>query len=168
MCMGPWKKHATEYYECSKYQANPQEYSQTKSNLAREALKRYLHYYGRVSGWGSLHHVCVCVSLRFHLQWHNHDKSLKLEEDLLQQLNDKIEAKVREGQSSWIDWQYIVEAAKHLTKVREGRGHGRPCHHPCPVSLPCVQCRYTLKYTYPYAYYMEAGPRKTLVGCVCC
>ena len=32
--------------------------------------------------------------------------------------------------------------------------------------VPCVQCRYTLKYTYPYAYYMEAGPRKTLVGCM--
>lgn len=118
MCMGSWKKHATEYYECSKYQANPQEYTQTKANLAREALKKYLHYYGR---------------------WHNHDKSLKLEEELLQQLNEKIAAKVSEGQSSWIDWQYIVDAAKHLTK-----------------------CRYTLKYTYPYAYYMEAGPRKTL------
>lgn len=25
------------------------------------------------------------------------------------------------------------------------------------------QCRYTLQYTYPYAYYMESGPRKKLV-----
>ena len=66
MCMGSWKKHATEYYECSKYQANPQEYTQTKANLAREALKKYLHYYGRVSGRDGrvsgrvlLHHVCT-------------------------------------------------------------------------------------------------------------
>lgn len=29
-------------------------------------------------------------------------------------------------------------------------------------SLP-LQCRYTLQYTYPYAYYMESGPRKKLV-----
>jgi hypothetical protein len=27
-----------------------------------------------------------------------------------------------------------------------------------------VQCRYTLQYTYPYAYYMESGPRKKLVS----
>lgn len=26
-----------------------------------------------------------------------------------------------------------------------------------------LQCRYTLQYTYPYAYYMESGPRKKLV-----
>lgn len=31
------------------------------------------------------------------------------------------------------------------------------------VSLFCFQCRYTLQYTYPYAYYMESGPRKKLV-----
>ena len=29
--------------------------------------------------------------------------------------------------------------------------------------IGCLQCRYTLKYTYPYAYYME-GPRKELVS----
>lgn len=27
----------------------------------------------------------------------------------------------------------------------------------------CFQCRYTLQYTYPYAYYMESGQRKQLV-----
>lgn len=26
------------------------------------------------------------------------------------------------------------------------------------------KCRYTLQYTYPYAYYMESGPRKKLVS----
>lgn len=29
-----------------------------------------------------------------------------------------------------------------------------------PSSL--AKCRYTLQYTYPYAYYMESGPRKKL------
>ena len=47
----------------------------------------------------------------------------------------------------------------------------------CLVSLCCpggdlflflsLQCRYTLQYTYPYAYYMESGPRKKLVRLVC-
>lgn len=41
---------------------------------------------------------------------------------------------------TWIDWQYLLDAALLLAK-----------------------CRYTLQYTYPYAYYMEAGSRKTLV-----
>ena len=41
---------------------------------------------------------------------------------------------------TWIDWQYLLDAALLLAK-----------------------CRYTLQYTYPYAYYMEPGSRKTLV-----
>lgn len=39
-----------------------------------------------------------------------------------------------------IDWQCLLDAARLLAR-----------------------CRYTLQYTYPYAYYMEAGPRKELV-----
>lgn len=48
---------------------------------------------------------------------------------------------VMESSGTWIDWQYLIDAANLLAK-----------------------CRYTLKYTYPYAYYMESGPRKELVG----
>lgn len=40
---------------------------------------------------------------------------------------------------TWIDWQYLLDAA-HLLK----------------------KCRYTLQYTYPYAYYMEKCARKQL------
>lgn len=42
---------------------------------------------------------------------------------------------------TWIDWQYLMDAAALLAK-----------------------CRYTLQYTYPYAYYLEPGPRKELVS----
>lgn len=48
---------------------------------------------------------------------------------------------VMESEGTWIDWQYLLDAANLLAK-----------------------CRYTLKYTYPYAYYMEAGSRKELVS----
>ena len=48
--------------------------------------------------------------------------------------------KVMSGSGTWIDWQYLFDAAKLLAK-----------------------CRYTLQYTYPYAYYMELCPRKQLV-----
>lgn len=42
---------------------------------------------------------------------------------------------------TWIDWQHLYVAASLLAR-----------------------CRYTLQYTYPYAYYMESGPRKALVN----
>lgn len=116
--MGPWNRHATEYYECSKYKNDPDKFEKSSMSQARSALKKYLHYYGR---------------------WDNHDKSPQLEQELLQQLNEKITAKVNEGKSSWIDWQFLLDAARQLTK-----------------------CRYTLKYTYPLAYYLEGGPRKAL------
>lgn len=43
------------------------------------------------------------------------------------------------GEGTWIDWQYLWDSAKLLKR-----------------------CRYTLQYTYPYAYYMDNGPRKEL------
>lgn len=43
------------------------------------------------------------------------------------------------NRGTWIDWQYLFAAAALLAK-----------------------CRYTLQYTYPYAYFMEPGPRKEL------
>src|SRR6267154_2561628 len=43
------------------------------------------------------------------------------------------------NESTWIDWQYLCDAATLLAK-----------------------CRYTLQYTYPYAYFMDFGPRKSL------
>lgn len=43
------------------------------------------------------------------------------------------------GEGTWIDWQYLWDAARLLKR-----------------------CRYTLQYTYPYAYYMDVGPRKEL------
>ena len=87
---------------------------------AREALKKYLHYYER---------------------WENHSKSLQLEQQTLDRLKTRINEKVMKGlnSSTWIDYQYLFVAATLLAK-----------------------CRYTLQYTYPYAYYMEPSSRKDL------
>ena len=52
-----------------------------------------------------------------------------------------VQEKVMGGSGTWIDWQYLFDAAKLLAK-----------------------CRYTLQYTYPYAYYIEPCPRKELVS----
>lgn len=118
MCMGDWSSHGSEYYECSRWREHPNIAYESAHTQAREALKKYLHYYER---------------------WENHSKSLKLEEQTLAALRTRINQKVMAGLGTWIDWQYLFTAAELLAK-----------------------CRYTLQYTYPYAYYMEPGPRKEL------
>ncbi|XP_062543223.1 potential E3 ubiquitin-protein ligase ariadne-2-like [Armigeres subalbatus] len=117
MCLGDWKAHGSEYYECSRYKENPNIAHESVHAQAREALKKYLHYYER---------------------WENHSKSLQLEEQTLDRMKTRINEKVMKGLGTWIDWQYLFDAAALLAK-----------------------CRYTLQYTYPYAYFME-GSRKDL------
>lgn len=58
MCLGDWKTHGSEYYECSRYKENPDIVNQSQQAQAREALKKYLFYFERV---GTL--FCSC-SLR--------------------------------------------------------------------------------------------------------
>lgn len=117
MCLGEWKVHGGEYYECSRYKENPG-VAADKCYQAREALKKYLFYFER---------------------WQTHANSLKLEEQEKQAIRKKIEDLVTNSKGTWIDWQYLLDATELLRK-----------------------CRYTLQYTYPYAYYMESGMRKDL------
>ena len=65
---------------------------------------------------------------------------MKLEAQTLEKIKNRITQKVMEGAGTWIDWQYLLDASALLAK-----------------------CRYTLQYTYPFAYYMESSPRKVLV-----
>lgn len=118
MCLGDWKSHGSEYYECSRYKENPNIANESVHAQAREALKKYLHYYER---------------------WDNHSKSFTLEQQTVDRLKTRINEKVMKGLGTWIDWQYLFNAATLLAK-----------------------CRYTLQYTYPYAYFMESGSRKVL------
>ena len=75
------------------------------------------------------------------LQWENHSNSLKLEEQEKADIKAKIESKVLAKEGTWIDWQYLLDATELLRR-----------------------CRYTLQYTYPYAYYLDRDPRKELVS----
>ena len=65
MCLGNWRTHGSEYYECSRsgfriqetfvtlpmfrYKENPNIANESAHAQAREALKKYLHYFERVS-----------------------------------------------------------------------------------------------------------------------
>uniref|UniRef100_A0A3Q3JLK9 RBR-type E3 ubiquitin transferase n=1 Tax=Monopterus albus TaxID=43700 RepID=A0A3Q3JLK9_MONAL len=106
------------FFDLYSYKENPDIVNQSQQAQAREALKKYLFYFER---------------------WENHNKSLQLEAQTYQRIQEKIQERVMNNLGTWIDWQYLHNAAKLLAK-----------------------CRYTLQYTYPYAYYMESGPRKKL------
>ena len=106
--------------------------------------------------------VRVCVYV---LQWANHDQSLKLEEATKEALLARIEEKVAAAEGTWIDWQYLLDAVALLRKVchtASSQAAAIECFPPSP-SLSSSQCRYTLKYTYPFAYYLE-GDGKPLVS----
>ena len=51
-----WKSHGSEYYECSRYKENPNIANESVLVQAREALKKYLFYFERVSI-----SFCVCA-----------------------------------------------------------------------------------------------------------
>jgi ariadne-2 len=129
-----WKTHGSEYYECSRFKENPAIANEAANVKARKALEKYLHYYER---------------------WENHNKSLQLEQQLTEKIRKRIEDKVcpvstspnhtihdqvNAHEGTWIDWQYLYDAATLLT-----------------------QCRYTLQYTYPFAFYLPPSPSRDLV-----
>lgn len=122
ICLNDWITHGTEYYECSRFKGDTKPKKSDDEHVkAREALKKYLFYYER---------------------WENHQRSLRLEEQTLEKIKARVQERVMQSSSTgstWIDWQYLLDAAALLAK-----------------------CRYTLQYTYPYVYYMESGPRKQL------
>ncbi|KAI6180250.1 RBR-type E3 ubiquitin transferase [Aphelenchoides besseyi] len=107
ICCQEWKSHGSSYYNCSKYN----DASENNKADARKALERYLHYFTR---------------------YENHQKSLKLERQLFERIKERINKKVNNHEGTWIDWQYLYDAAELLTRSR-----------------------YTLQYTYPFAYYLD-------------
>ena len=53
-----WMSHNNEYYNCSRYQSNPGIVKE-RVTTAREALKKYIFYYERVS----YNHLSIILSL---------------------------------------------------------------------------------------------------------
>ena len=122
MCLEKWDSHKG-YYECSRYKGTDEK----DKNHARQALKRYLFYYERVSHTHSHTHThthththweCFNVAFLPSLpQWANHNQSLKLEESTQQKILSRIDDKVAASSGTWIDWQYLIDAVDQLRKV---------------------------------------------------
>uniref|UniRef100_A0AC35UF80 RBR-type E3 ubiquitin transferase n=1 Tax=Rhabditophanes sp. KR3021 TaxID=114890 RepID=A0AC35UF80_9BILA len=72
-------------------------------------------------------------------RYHNHLLSRELEVEFEANLKIKIEQKIANKEGTWIDWEYLKDGADLL-----------------------LRARYTLIYTYVFAYYMEVGIHKSL------
>ena len=138
VCFVPKKSSSWQkliHFVC-RYKENPNIANESAHAQAREALKKYLHYFER---------------------WENHSRSMKLEAVTLETIKNWITEKVMSRCGTWIDWQYLFDAAKLLAKCRYVVQNWK-------LTLARIFIfRYTLQYTYPYAYYIEPCPRKELV-----
>ena len=76
----------------------------------------------------------------YYHRWINHSNSLKFEKAFKEQCQLKIHEKImNKGGGTLVDWEFFTEAVDTLTRAR-----------------------YTLQYTYPYAYYLEDNESKLL------
>lgn len=77
----------------------------------------------------------------YYHRWINHANSLKFEKAFKEQCALKIQEKImnKEG-GTLVDWEFLSEAVEYLTRAR-----------------------YTLQYTYPYAYYLEESDAKKML-----
>jgi len=76
--------------------------------------------------------------LHYYTRYTNHDQSLKLETEAKLKMEAKVKEMEKQGSNTWMDCQYLVEANEALH-----------------------ECRYALRYTYVYAFYLDkAGNHK--------
>jgi len=76
----------------------------------------------------------------YYHRWINHSNSLKFEKAFKEKCESRIQEKIMNGQcGTLVDWEFLMDAAHTLTKAR-----------------------YTLQYTYPFAYFLENNEAKLL------
>ncbi|KAJ3213366.1 hypothetical protein HDU67_002948 [Dinochytrium kinnereticum] len=110
VCLGPWADHGTQWYNCNRFEERNSVDARDAQAKSRQALERYLHYYNRYA---------------------NHEQSAKLDRDLYQKTELKMEEMQKSSELSWIEVQFLKKAVETL-----------------------VQSRMTLKWTYCFAYYL--------------
>tara|TARA_B100000767_G_scaffold211344_1_gene198495 strand:- start:315 stop:1001 length:687 start_codon:yes stop_codon:yes gene_type:complete len=70
--------------------------------------------------------------LHYYTRFTNHDQSLKMETEAKLKTEVKVKEMETQGSNTWMDCQYLVEANEALH-----------------------ECRYALRYTYVYAFYLD-------------
>ena len=156
VCSGPWKDHNGSYYSCNKF--DPEKDKETdggkQKDSSRVALERYLHYYTRFNN----HHNSLKFEVRAHRPRRRRGRSYERSHTAAiltptpsalsrrppcaprcsPQIDAKakMEAKIKEmeslGDNTWMDCLYLNEANEALH-----------------------ECRYALKFTYVFAFYLS-------------
>ncbi|TMW61508.1 hypothetical protein Poli38472_012699 [Pythium oligandrum] len=121
ICMEAWDKHGSGtggYYKCNRYEAQAA-LQDSDAARAKAELDRYLHYYQRYA---------------------NHSEAAKFAQRMREGTEARmIELQASNGDSSWIDVQFLNAATELL-----------------------IECRRVLKYTYVFGYYLPPGKEKNL------
>jgi len=111
ICSGPWSDHGTQWYTCNRFDEKAGVDARDSQAKSRQALERYLHYYNRYA---------------------NHEQSAKLDKELYEKTEKKMELVQQASDLSWIEVQFLKKAVETLTLARM-----------------------TLKWTYCFAYYLN-------------
>ncbi|KAJ3120863.1 hypothetical protein HK098_004200 [Nowakowskiella sp. JEL0407] len=111
VCQGPWAEHGTSWYNCNRFDEKNSIDARDQQALSRQALERYLHYYNRYA---------------------NHEQSAKLDKELYEKTEIKMDEMQKTSVLSWIEVQFLKKAVEVL-----------------------LQSRNTLKWTYSFAYYLK-------------
>ncbi|KAH6563825.1 hypothetical protein BSLG_006131 [Batrachochytrium salamandrivorans] len=110
VCMGPWSEHGTSWYSCNRFEEKGSVDARDAQTRSRVALERYLHYYNRYA---------------------NHDQSAKLDREMYEKMEKKMNHMQDSSELSWIEVQFLNKAVEVLQLSRM-----------------------TLKWTYCFAYYL--------------
>lgn len=97
VCMGPWKEHGTNYYNCNRYDEKSGIDARDVQAKSRASLKRYLHYYNRFM---------------------NHQQSAKLERELFIRTQQKMTDLQVQTDMTWIEVQFLQRAIDVLIDCR--------------------------------------------------
>ena len=109
--LGAMEEHGRNWYHCNRYNEKEGIDARDAQAKSRASLERYLHYFNRYA---------------------NHEQSARLDRQLYQRIEKKMEDIQLTSELSWIEVQFLKKAADTLT-----------------------ECRMTLKWTYCMAYYLE-------------
>lgn len=131
VCGGPWKEHGQ-----SKQKFNTSKLSKSLTNIGLSFSSAQYYECSKFKETGESQgpndaRQALSKYLHYFQRWDNHCRSLRLEKKFQKKLESIASKEIANRRGSWIDWEHLKDAAKLL-----------------------ALCRYTLKYTYPRAYFM--------------
>lgn len=97
VCMGEWKAHGRNYYNCARYDDTSSQNARSQQEKSRAELERYLHYYNRYA---------------------NHQQSLRLDKETFKKIERKMKDLQDASGMSWIEVQFLNQAFDVLQRSR--------------------------------------------------